>query len=57
MLICNKCLKENFDNNEYFLKSYGKCDICNENYLCNDIPRGILMNKKKEYNNESNRET
>lgn len=51
MFICEKCLKENYLN-DYFapIPSLGKCEICEENKECTDIPAKFLKARTMEEN-------
>lgn len=45
MFICNKCLKKKFKNGESLFKSGGRCEICGESAVCNDIHHSKLIDK------------
>lgn len=47
MFYCDKC-KEKKGWPESWAKSYGKCEICDEVALCNDVPSSHLREISKE---------
>lgn len=47
MFICNNCLEEKYTNSESFLKSTGKCELCDNIEDCSDIPSYRLERKEE----------
>ena len=47
MFICEKCRIEKFRNPESFIKSMGKCEICETYAECNDIQSSFLVKKSR----------
>lgn len=48
MFYCDKCAEER-DYPESFSKSVGRCELCNEKSVCNDVPSSRLpLPKEKE---------
>lgn len=44
MFICSPCLEENYTNWSFF-KSRGKCELCEKESVCHDIPSKDLCRK------------
>ncbi len=46
MFYCNDCAKK-YEYPESFSKSGGKCELCGESKVCNDVPSRELAKPKK----------
>jgi len=49
MFYCNDCAKEKKWPESWF-KSFGRCEICKEDKLCNDVPSKDLPEINKQRN-------
>jgi len=47
MFLCTPCLQTNFTNPESGFKSHGKCELCGQQGICNEIAGKYLEAKIK----------
>ena len=48
MFVCNECLQKRFTNGESMFKSRGRCEICEESKVCNEIQSSRLVVRRQE---------
>jgi len=47
VFICDNCLTEHYENGPSIMNSEGRCEICGQHAICNDIPTHALRRRSR----------